>query len=115
MVQEAVDNDTNGWIELDVSGLQSKDGTDIPFRLIANRFKSSSPESESFIHDPLRALIWAQETERSLEGFGLTADWKVTTQVVNHHRTLSATHLYALATVDSDEETVGVTLVKLGS
>ena len=36
----------------------------------------------------------------SSDGLELTRDWKVTTLVVNHHQTLSATHLYALAAID---------------
>ena len=113
----AQNNDTNGWIEIDeVSKLQSLvDQSPIPFRLFANRFKSSSPDSEDFIHDPLGVLIQA-ETNGVIQGLGLNRDkWTVTTHVVNHHQTLSATHLYALVTANSDESSVGVTLVKKGS
>jgi hypothetical protein len=111
---EPVDNDTHGWVELDISALRPEDGTRIPFRLIANRVKSSSPDSERFIHDPLRALLEAQETDTALQELQLTPDWRVTTLVVNHHQTLSATHLYMMAAVDPDEQTVGITLVKQG-
>ena len=39
----------------------------------------------------------------------------MTTHIVNHHQTLSATHLYAMVTANSNETSVGVTLVKKGS
>jgi len=107
----AVDNDTSGWRELSIEGLESIDGSAVPFRLIANRFKSSSPDCEAFIHDPLGALLAAQEVGE-LNGFGLEPDWRVATLIVNHHRPLNPTHLYAMATIDADEKTVGVTMVK---
>ena len=112
MEQGPVENDTHGWVELIVEDLDPGDGTGVPYRLIVNRFKSSSPDSEDFIHDPLGALIRAQGTEGLLPGLELTQDWTVTTLVLNHHQTLSATHLHAMAAVDEDEKTVGVTLVK---
>ena len=80
----------------------------------ANRFKSSSEASEDFIHDPLGVLIQA-ETDGAISGLGLSREWKVTTHVVNHHQTLSATHLYAMVTANSARRSVGVTLVKKGS
>ncbi len=107
------DNDTAGWSEIDVSRLAPGDNTGVPFRLVVNRFKSSSPDSEDFIHDPLGALTRAQGSDSSfLEGVGLDDSWKVTTLVLNHHQTLSATHLHAMAAVDEDEKTIGLTLVK---
>ena len=63
----SVNNDTTDWFEIDVSGLAPTDGTKIPFRLIAARFKSSSPDSEAFIHDPLDVLVKAQEPGGPLE------------------------------------------------
>ena len=41
--------------------------------------------------------------------------WAVSTFVVNHQRTLSFTHLYAVVAVDKNDSTVGVTLVKKGA
>jgi hypothetical protein len=109
----SVDNDTQGWQKLDVSVLQSGDGSEIPFRLVANRFKSSSPDSELFIHDPLTALLKAQDDGvLDLDGIRLTPEWTVVTLVTNHHQTLSATHLYATVTADSSEQQVTINLVK---
>ncbi len=107
--------DPSGWVELNVSALEPDDGTSIPFTLMAHRFKSSTPECEAFIHSPLGVLLEAARTNATLRSLELTPDWHVTTFVVNHHRTLSATHLYAMAAVDPDEKTVGITLVKRGT
>ncbi len=112
---EPSETDSSGWVELDISALEPHDETSIPFRLVAHRFKSSTPECEAFIHNPLGVLLEAARTNATLRSLELTPDWHVTTFVVNHHRTLSATHLYAMAAVDADEQTVGVTLVKRGA
>ena len=97
------------WVPIDLSTLDPLDGTGVPFDLVVNRFKSSSQDCEDFIHDPLTVMQSAPELER----FGLNeGEWKVTTLVVNHHRTLSATHLHVLAAIDNEEKTVALTLVK---
>jgi hypothetical protein len=100
---DGVDNDTAGWHEIDLSVIEPpKEG--IPFRLFVNRFKSSSPESEAFLHDPRRELAAA------IAGFD--GDWRVSTFIVNHHRTLSYRHVYVMAAASSEEQTVGLTIVK---
>jgi hypothetical protein len=47
-----------------------------------------------------------------LQGLGIDDTWKVTTFILNHHNTLSATHLHAMAAVSSEQQTIGLTLVK---
>lgn len=113
MVTEFEEDQTNGWIQVDLSALDPDRGNGevVPFRVVANRFKSSSLDSEKFIHDPLQALQDAQVNEGILEGLDLTG-WTVSTFVVNHHQTLYAKHLYAMASVNPDDQTVGVTIVK---
>ena len=97
------------WIRVNVSDLAPpEDNTGVPFTLVACRFKSSSPDCEAFIHDPLKVMREAPE----LQALGLTGDWKVTTLVLNHHETLSATHLHVLAAVAPEDQTIGLTLVK---
>ena len=105
---DPVENDTNGWIDLKVEQTQSRDGTEVPFKLFANRFKSSSQDCGDFIHDPLAVMRDAPE----LQGLGIDDTWKVTTFILNHHNTLSATHLHAMAAVNSEQQTIGLTLVK---
>ena len=79
-------------------------------QLVAKRFKSSSAGVLRFIHDPLGVLIDAQGAGDIFQDVELTSEWKVTTHVVNHHRTLKARHLYALVSANDDEKTVGVQL-----
>jgi hypothetical protein len=104
-----------GWHEFNLDPIKPTDGTEIPFRLLANRFKSSTDASENFIHDPRTEFIKAAE-EDGIEAFKDIDDtWAVSTFVVNHQRTLSFTHLYAVVAVDKNDSTVGVTLVKKGA
>src|SRR4051812_5796309 len=58
-VWDRVDNDTSNWVEFDLTPIQSSDGADVPYRLLVSRLKSSSPDSEAFVHDPLGALMEA--------------------------------------------------------
>jgi hypothetical protein len=114
MVTEFEEDETNGWVTLDLSQLDPDREGDppetVPFKVVANRFKSSSLDSEKFLHDPLSTLIEVQ----GLFGFDfeITSEWTVSTFVVNHHQTLYAKHLYAMASVNPDDQTVGVTIVK---
>ncbi len=96
-------NDTPGWFEIDLSPIQPP-GEEMPFRLFANRFESSSVDSERFIHDP------REELKATIEGF--TDDWKVSTFIINHHRTLSVKHVYAMVASSSAEQAVGLTIYK---
>ena len=98
-------NDSSEWIELDLTRLMPEP----PFRLFAKRLESSSPDSERFLHDPLRYLL---EDERVVRSWRITADWHVTTFIVNHHRTLSKIHLFVMAAVAPAEETVALTIYK---
>lgn len=103
------ENAGKAWVPIDVTTLDPYDGTGVPFSLVVNRFKSSSQDCEDFIHDPLAVMRQAPE----LASLGLNdGDWRVTTFVLNHHQTLSATHLHVLAAVAPEEKTVGITLVK---
>ena len=108
----AVDNDTSGWIELDLSPLRSRvdSNPSIPIRLIANRFKSSSTDCERFIHRPLEVLIEAGQTVDALRD--VTEEWRVMTFVSNHHRTLSGSHLVARVAVNATDKTLTIDLDK---
>jgi hypothetical protein len=83
-----------GWQPVDVSRVAPPGGA-LPFQVYSNRFKSSSPECELFIHDPLAAMLKDQVD-------GVRADSRVTTIVINHDRTLSRVHLIVLALVAAD-------------
>jgi hypothetical protein len=104
------DNDTADWIELDISGIQSKDKTPVPYKLFVTRFKSSSPDSEAYLHDPLRFLM---EDAAKVPAFGvITTEWRVISHVGNHEDTLSASHVHVNVTVDEDKKLVTSTVVK---
>ena len=104
-------NDTAGWIELPLDKLKPSDETEIPFQLFANRFKSSSPDSENFIHDPRAELIAAAGEVDAFKQ--IDKDWTVSTFIVNHEDGLRFVHLYALAKVIPAKKKVGITMVKL--
>ena len=102
-------NATDQWEEIDL-GKHKPDDDDLPFRLVVRRFKSSSPDSEAFIHDPLREIVQAGGSVPAFEA--VTMDWRVTTWVTNHHRTLSVRHVYVMTAVSTDDSSVGVTIYK---
>ncbi|MFN8629997.1 MAG: hypothetical protein U0838_06635 [Chloroflexota bacterium] len=71
--------------------------------MFVGRSKSSSPDCELIIHDPLKSLIDA--------GVIKPGRWRVTTHVLNHERTLSKWHLFVTATVSPGA--VGLSLYKV--
>ena len=103
-VSAGVDNtDTIDWVEINLDQLATP-GLPVPFTLIGARFKSSSSDSEDFIHDPLNVLINSGLA-------GIASDWRVATLVVNHEKTLSASHTYALAAAKSGGSGIVGTLI----
>ena len=110
MVYQEPEEEPAGWDVVDLSRLIPEGETELPFTLIANRFASSTGAADHFIHEPLTALIEAQG-DLNL-GFEITTEWRVSTFIVNHHQTLRARHLYAMASLKADEKTAGVTMVK---
>jgi hypothetical protein len=52
-------NDTSPWAEITSihDQLTTPDGPTLPYRLFATRVKSSSPDSEYLMHDPLRYML----------------------------------------------------------
>lgn len=112
------DNNTSGFIEIGVSHLDPGDGTTIPFRLVTIRFESSSPDSESFIHDPLKFITDQLGGEvKNLDGSssnvfeGVDSTWHVVTTVANHQRTLSIKNVFAAVSVIPNG-TLAITLIK---
>jgi hypothetical protein len=109
-------NDSSPWIELrDFAKVAPTDDSWTPIRVLARRFKSSSPESEAFLHDPLTVLMRdALDPDKGeVEALGLiTRDWHVSTIVVNHQATLSIRHLNAVVALYPDNPSVGIMLVK---
>ena len=99
--REPVPNETIPWTEVPLRGIVP--GLDVvPFGLWYYGVKSSSPDSEQFIHDPLAAMVGVLP--------GVTEESRVTTLVINHDKTLYYTQLHSLAVVGPDGN---VTLVQV--
>ncbi len=120
------------WVEVDSiqSDLVPTGAPDLQFRLFANRFKSSSPDCEYFLHDPLRHMLLKPGALKALPGWpDITSDdpgeraefvaslleedsegrslrdkpqWHITTFLSNHHRKLTKVHFAVLAIVGGD-------------
>ncbi len=109
-------NDTSPWVELrDFAKVASADRSWTPIRVLGKRYKSSSPDSEAFIHDPRRVMMDDARNPDAgeVDALGLiTPDWHVSTLVVNHQATLSIRHLNVLVTLNPDNPSVGILIVK---
>jgi len=98
----------NRWEPIDVPAFRAGD-YEPPFQLHSIALKSSSRQSEVFVHDPIRALTGSSEDERlweddGFEGEPLLADRpsRVTTLVVRHERTLEHMVIRAMALTEDD-------------
>ena len=110
----ATDNDTKGWVEIDVEPLRPSSGREMPFQAFGNRFKSSSEDSELFVHDPLAQMKAAPGDLAKLRVAGFRGEdldldlealrdrWHITTYVANHHRGLNRIYHYALLVAGPD-------------
>jgi hypothetical protein len=84
-----------GWVYLDEL---SPDIRDEPWSLYWKEWKSGTPEFEALLHDPLEVL--------SKQIPGVTREWTVATEFVNHERGLSNNIVCKLAMVMPDEKRV---------
>jgi hypothetical protein len=97
---------------VDLSGTPFREA---PFRLYFVVYKSSSRESEYFIHDPARALggevddvePLPDEHDKEL----IRDSSRISTFVINHENTLAARKTFSAVTVD-DRGTSSVTIYK---
>ena len=109
-------NDSSPWVELrDFAKVAPTDDSWRPITVLGKRFKSSSPDSEAFLHDPLTVLMNdALEPDKGeVEALKqITRGWHVSTIVVNHQATLSIRHLNVIVTLNPHNPSVGIMLVK---
>ncbi|MEO8228896.1 MAG: hypothetical protein ABI628_03935 [Chloroflexota bacterium] len=112
-------NDTSPWVLLrDMDKLIDDNETWVPVAAVAKRYKSSSPDSEAFIHDPLSVMMAdAQnpetgEPEALAELARIGPEWHISTMVVNHQATLSIRHLSVVVTLKPDNPSAGIMIVK---
>lgn len=98
----------NRWEPLQIPAFNSG-GFDQPFAVYAISLKSSSRQSEVFIHDPVRALTgrsqgadtWADD---AFDGDPLLEDEppRINSVVLRHERTLEHLVVRSMAVVDDD-------------
>jgi hypothetical protein len=112
-------NDTSPWIKLNVSRLEANNSLEPwrPIAVLAKRYKSSSPDSETFIHDPLETMIRDADDSTNDDDARealkmITRDWHVITTVVNHQATLSIRHVSVIAALNPENPSVGIMIVK---
>jgi hypothetical protein len=117
--RDTEDNDTSPWIMLDVSRLEANNSLEPwrPIAVLAKRYKSSSPDSEKFIHNPLRTMMSDADDPtndaNAREALGMiTEDWHVITTVVNHHLTLSIRHVSVIAALNPENPSIGLMIIK---
>ena len=113
------DNDTSPWVLLrDLDKLEASDGSWNRVAAVAKRYKSSSPDSEAFIHDPIAVMMAdaqnadSGETEALEQLAQVGRHWHVSTLVVNHQATLSIRHLTVVVTLKPDNPSAGIMIVK---
>ena len=110
-------NNTRGFTQINIDHLHPGGTSTIPFKLVTNRFESSSPDSEAFIHDPLKFITDRLGELKTLDGSrpnafeGVDNSWHVVTNVQNHHRTLSIKNVYAVVQVIPNG-TLAITVIK---
>lgn len=113
------DNDTSPWVLLrDLDKLEASDGSWNRVAAVAKRYKSSSPDSEAFIHDPIAVMMADAQNADTGESEALEQlaqvgrHWHVSTLVVNHQATLSIRHLTVVVTLKPDNPSAGIMIVK---
>lgn len=100
-------SDFNAWQPVDVPSFGA--AADQPFGLHAISFRSSSRQSEVFIHDPVRALTGMSRGVSTWEDDGFVGEpllgeppTRVTSVVLRHERTMEFRIVRALALTDED-------------
>ena len=120
-------NDTHGWVEVPLDQFlgPADDGCMPAFQLFLNRFKSSSPDWEAFLHDPLRSMLmdpgdlrnvaggWPdfpgdpdsddpRENGGALQEIRDDPRFRIHGSFVNQNRKLSKIHASTIAVISSD-------------
>jgi hypothetical protein len=113
------ENDTSPWVLLrDLDKLEASDGSWTRVVAVAKRYKSSSPDSEAFIHDPIAVMMAdaqnpdSGESEAREQLAQVGRHWHVSTLVANHQATLSIRHLTVVVTLKPDNPSAGILIVK---
>lgn len=96
----------NVWVELGALDPEQQPFIEhAPMRRFIIKFKSSSPEAEAIIHQPLRVLI-------DHEVPGVTEESRITTVVLHHERGLNKKIIRATVSVEQSSGDVSMELDK---
>lgn len=95
----------NHWYPLEHDQLAES-----PFSIYFMKLQSGSDELDAFIREPRSALRGDVENLGALPG--VTEDSVITTTIAHHDRGLNLSAMYAVAVVDSQDDSVAVTTFK---
>ncbi|HUH17225.1 MAG TPA: hypothetical protein VMM85_04695 [Methylomirabilota bacterium] len=94
----------------------------LPFTIYVTKFKSGSPEAQSFFLDPLRWMRGELTDDFRLDGEpapvsskplkGVHEESRVSSFIINHEATLRRHVIYTMTVVDSSGDEVGTTTYK---
>lgn len=105
----------NAWQAVDIPTFRSG-GFDQPFSVHVIALKSSSRQSEVFIHDPIRALTGSSQGVRKWEDDGFVGDplldeppTRINSVVLRHERTLEHMVVRSMVISESDGSVTLVT------
>lgn len=100
----------NQWRPVD-NQFEEGEAAENPPAVYQAKFKSSSRQSEIFIHDPISALVGDDESITGIPGRNRgNLPERITTFVINHDATLAKHIIRATATFDTTS--VGITIYK---
>ena len=91
----------NQWFPLEHEHLAGA-----PFKFYFVKLKSNSPEAIELFMDPRAALRGVTDSLPALPG--VNADTRVTTTIVGHERTLRFRAIFAIASVDHQDNSVAI-------
>jgi len=97
----------NTWFQLEHEKLPSS-----PFTFFFAKFISGSDELTELILDPLRTISGGGPAGDNLKLVNVNAETRINTTIFGHERTLKARLMYAMAAVDSQDNSVSLTTHK---
>jgi hypothetical protein len=97
----------NTWFQLEHEKLPSS-----PFTFFFAKFKSGTDELTELMLDPLATLQGRGPAGDMLGLSAVNGETRINTTIFGHERTLKARMMYAMATVDSQDNSVSLTTHK---
>ena len=97
----------NTWFHLEHEKLPSS-----PFTFFYAKFKSGTDELTELIMDPLTTLTGKGPAGEALQLSAVNSETRINTTIFGHERTLRVRMMYAVAAVDSQDNSVSLTTHK---